>query len=1160
MSSNNTDESSSSGGEDEFLVDRITDKKYCMEKGELILHYKVYWEGYEDSEYTWEPCVNLRRNTVAIEYEKSLLAKKEKSKRLTQDKERSDSSRKTGNKRKNTPPSDCNTESADAPSNRKSSRKIIPPSDYRLKSTVGDDPRQPITSESELALKSTRTCEVEAKKPGNKRLLVDNPEALAHKKRKPNELSKPELVPQQQETMVRIEKEYQIFEEIYYTVIFENGIRKILNKEDLVPENVNNNPSSINLSTTPTSAIAILIVTENKNDFDNYALALNSLECYTHHYGYTFKIIDFEANTTLAILCPQDDFFFARHCAVYHYLTDNQDTIQFLFTLDADIGVINPTITFERYLPADGEDIVFSQRIFTHEIAASPYIVRNSHKGRQFLLDWSQYFWRTPSSFHGSDNGALMQLFVDKYVTDQLRAKKNECQYIYETLSDFVTFRKYCICSASILYKVGDTTTNHLAILFGNGSVKVLKRLPFLSPVRDVWETNSRFCVDDFLLHGWKMNTMKPAYHNFGAWDSQLHTTTINISKCNGPAFVKQWKYKEHLIIPTSKVYQTLATVANNTNNEYSTSTFSQIKEKSLRRDRNIYVKSAYATVNGQTIVLFTAHKDAQFNQLKGENNINPVNNNIFPLISINPANYGTQTFHAVERSVLSNRMVSTTPDGLVSEKCHRQMTENTESKNYPQSGISATRFPSDFNSTHTHKDRYVVPGVELSPRQSEALSRHFPSRQYSESLTNFSIPEAPELPVLPENVAYGRYPEFAGSNLGSRKTSFSTSPSVVVSSPTVYVPNDNHKNKYNNTNSYANKMKNKAPREEVPISQHEAQPNAVMETVVSGPGQRRVGRWTLSQLRATDGIIPSQAGWNKGDSQKKMTNFGTPRNTQLNIKSENLAEIPEEIKLLSNGDVRLQSGTNKFCSQKGYTSFGAGRDVARESVKVNTNPADLPELSEDKIRLSEGIIRSQAGWNKGASQKNSTLFGTNRRETCQMVDTKHPEYDHTKPSQAEIGAQMGWNGGASQKNMMSFGTNRRETAKIIDEKHPEYNPETSIDQSSIGYQYGWNGGASQKNMTSFGQGRWEVLDPAISWQARASQGMVRLQAGWNGGDSQKNMTSFGTTRRETAKIVDERHPDYNPETSIDQSTIGGQYGWVGGCSQKARYFILPLF
>ena len=42
--------------------------------------------------------------------------------------------------------------------------------------------------------------------------------------------------------------------------------------------------------------------------------------------------------------------------------------------------------------------------------------------------------------------------------------------------------------------------------------------------------------------------------------------------------------------------------------------------------------------------------------------------------------------------------------------------------------------------------------------------------------------------------------------------------------------------------------------------------------------------------------------------------------------------------------------------------------------------------------------------------------FGTNRRETTKMIDTKHPEYDHEKPDQAEIPLQSGTNKFASQK------------------------------------------------------------------------------------------------------------------------------------------------
>lgn len=44
------------------------------------------------------------------------------------------------------------------------------------------------------------------------------------------------------------------------------------------------------------------------------------------------------------------------------------------------------------------------------------------------------------------------------------------------------------------------------------------------------------------------------------------------------------------------------------------------------------------------------------------------------------------------------------------------------------------------------------------------------------------------------------------------------------------------------------------------------------------------------------------------------------------------------------------------------------------------------------------------------------TGFGTARRETTKMVDSKHPEYDHERPDQSEIPLQSGTNKFASQK------------------------------------------------------------------------------------------------------------------------------------------------
>jgi len=339
-------------------------------------------------------------------------------------------------------------------------------------------------------------------------------------------------------------------------------------------------------------------------------------------------------------------------------------------------------------------------------------------------------------------------------------------------------------------------------------------------------------------------------------------------------------------------------------------------------------------------------------------------------------------------------------------------------------------------------------------------------------------------------------------------------------------------------------------PAEDTPVEAVEEQPNATMETKVVGTGTtKRVGRWTLAQLRQTDGIIPSQAGWNKGDSQKLMTNFGTPRNTATRVKSENLQEIPDDVAQRTHGEVRLQSGTNKFASQRGMTNFGSGRDVCREGAKVNQNPAGLPELPEEKIRMSEGIVRLQAGTNKYDSQKGMTMFGTARRECTKMLDSKHPEYDSEKPDQSEIPLQSGTNKFASQKGMTGFGTARRETTKMVDTNHPDYNHEASIDQTTIPSQMGSNKYASQKGMTGFGQPRWEVLDPSISWQNRKSQGMVRLQSGTNRFASQQGMIGFGTCRNTTYEAEGGELP--YEAMKISETIIPSQAGWNKGDSQK---------
>ena len=57
-----------------------------------------------------------------------------------------------------------------------------------------------------------------------------------------------------------------------------------------------------------------------------------------------------------------------------------------------------------------------------------------------------------------------------------------------------------------------------------------------------------------------------------------------------------------------------------------------------------------------------------------------------------------------------------------------------------------------------------------------------------------------------------------------------------------------------------------------------------------------------------------------------------------------------------------------RFASQKGQTSFGAGRDV-------NYRPkgtGGAGEVSEEKARLTDGIVPLQSGTNRLASQKSA--------------------------------------------------------------------------------------------------------------------------------------------------------------------------------------------
>ncbi|GMT28487.1 hypothetical protein PFISCL1PPCAC_19784, partial [Pristionchus fissidentatus] len=105
-------------------------------------------------------------------------------------------------------------------------------------------------------------------------------------------------------------------------------------------------------------------------------------------------------------------------------------------------------------------------------------------------------------------------------------------------------------------------------------------------------------------------------------------------------------------------------------------------------------------------------------------------------------------------------------------------------------------------------------------------------------------------------------------------------------------------------------------------------------EGLVSDNRKTKNGKFTLAQLRQTDGIVPLQYGTNQFDSQKGKTGFGMPRNTSTKVQFGDDGKRWNIEGAKDNDFVRLQSGTNQFDSQKGMTGFGTPRDVKGKHLK----------------------------------------------------------------------------------------------------------------------------------------------------------------------------------------------------------------------------------
>uniref|UniRef100_A0A0N5BDS2 Glycosyltransferase n=1 Tax=Strongyloides papillosus TaxID=174720 RepID=A0A0N5BDS2_STREA len=176
--------------------------------------------------------------------------------------------------------------------------------------------------------------------------------------------------------------------------------------------------------------IAIVMVIESASE-SNYEQAMETVKCYSLHYNYTFVILHQEKVPEFSYNCHYKDFMFRRHCIIANYAQKYKNEIKYIVFIDGDIGVVNPVHRLENYLPKDGEDILFYDRIFNNEIMAGSYIIRNTLYTRSFLKFFADYEYKMPKTNGGRDNVALQAVFVDFMGTVEHRKKYLQCMKIY---------------------------------------------------------------------------------------------------------------------------------------------------------------------------------------------------------------------------------------------------------------------------------------------------------------------------------------------------------------------------------------------------------------------------------------------------------------------------------------------------------------------------------------------------------------------------------------------------------------------------------------------------------------------------------------------------------------------------------------------------------
>ncbi|KAF8359471.1 hypothetical protein PRIPAC_94466, partial [Pristionchus pacificus] len=166
-------------------------------------------------------------------------------------------------------------------------------------------------------------------------------------------------------------------------------------------------------------SVTIVIVVTVGTKMAAFATALNSVQCYAALHGYTVAV-DFDDKFKECAV--HKDKFFRRHCHTHRLMQTEINEGDWALFIDGDVGVVNPKHLIEEYME-EGYEIYLFDRFYNWEYAALSYLVKNNKRGRGWVEEFSRFEFKLPSSFHGTDNGALHP-FLMHYLVPETRDEK----------------------------------------------------------------------------------------------------------------------------------------------------------------------------------------------------------------------------------------------------------------------------------------------------------------------------------------------------------------------------------------------------------------------------------------------------------------------------------------------------------------------------------------------------------------------------------------------------------------------------------------------------------------------------------------------------------------------------------------------------------------